>query len=177
MQTNPSNTINPHQEDMIAIGKVGRSYGYKGWFHVTLFPHMDIDIMDCLPWHIPQPNHSSLNIHLTKQLNHKKMIAKCDTVDDAKSLLHAKITIATAQLPPLQKNTYYDHQLIGLQVYQGDYLWGQVESIMHQSAHKYLVIEKENQPPILIPYLEQEVILSVDLVKQIIWVQWHLETS
>lgn len=99
------------------------------------------------------------------------------SVADASSLLHHEIVVKNTQLPPLPNNRYYDFQLIGLTVFQGNHCFGHVQSIAHHPANDNLVIEKDGKINRLIPLIYDEIIQSVDLEKKTIEVNWYIESS
>jgi 16S rRNA processing protein RimM len=85
-----------------------------------------------------------------------------DNRDQAKELIGAQLFIPQSDLPELDEDTYYWHDLIGIKVYAttGDFL-GRIESIIETGSNDVYVV-KRNDREVLIPALET-VVLDIDL--------------
>jgi len=97
-----------------------------------------------------------------------RLIIKLAGIEDreaASRLRGALMMIPVAQLPPLDENTYYHFDLIGLRVVtsQGKEL-GRLEEIIETGANDVYVIRDEGGNEALIPAL-RSVITSVDLAE------------
>lgn len=82
--------------------------------------------------------------------------------DQAKKLIGAELFIPQSDLPELDEDTYYWHDLIGIGVYTtiGEFL-GRIESIIETGSNDVYVV-KDNEKEVLIPALET-VVLDIDL--------------
>ncbi len=82
--------------------------------------------------------------------------------DQAKELIGAELFIPQSELPDLDEDTYYWHDLIGIEVYTtaGEFL-GRIESIIETGSNDVYVV-KSNEKEVLIPALES-VVLDIDL--------------
>ena len=85
--------------------------------------------------------------------------------DQAKELIGAELFIPQSDLPELDEDTYYWHDLIGIEVYTttGEFL-GRIESIIETGSNDVYVV-KENEKEVLIPALET-VVLDIDLAQK-----------
>jgi 16S rRNA processing protein RimM len=80
----------------------------------------------------------------------------------AKTLVGAELFIAQSELPELDEDTYYWHDLIGIEVYTNtEEFLGRIESIIETGSNDVYVV-KMAEKEVLIPALEA-VVLEIDL--------------
>ncbi len=72
---------------------------------------------------------------------------------------------AVKDLPPLPEGKFYHHQLIGLQVFEGEEDLGMLAAIMETGANEVYIIDQANGSELLIPAIP-EVILKIDLAQK-----------
>lgn len=87
--------------------------------------------------------------------------------DVAQGLLHSYLQVPMTELPELPEGEYYHFQLIGLNVYEGERLLGEITEVMQTGANDVYVIKApEGVKPaeILLPALK-DCILGVDLAE------------
>ena len=100
------------------------------------------------------------------QQHNKGLIAQlagCEDRDAAASLVGNRIAVLRSQLPELHEDEYYWSDLIGLKVYNlnGQYL-GIVDHLLETGANDVLVIKAE-KGAILVPYVQDYYVQSIDL--------------
>jgi len=85
----------------------------------------------------------------------------------ADNLKGFELFINKADLPELEKDTYYWNDIIGLLVYASDdnYI-GRVESIIQTGANDIYVVKDEKNNEVLIPAIES-VVLNIDVIQKI----------
>lgn len=82
--------------------------------------------------------------------------------DQAETLVGSELFIPETDLPQLDENTYYWHDLIGIAVYtDAEEFLGRLESIIETGSNDVYVVKKDKKE-ILIPALES-VVLEIDL--------------
>jgi len=82
--------------------------------------------------------------------------------DQAKTLTGAELFIPQSQLPELDEDTYYWHDLIGIEVFTtAEEFLGWIESIIDTGSNDVYVVKREEKE-VLIPALES-VVLEIDL--------------
>lgn len=85
--------------------------------------------------------------------------------DQAKALIGGELFIPQSELPELDEDTYYWHDLIGLEVYtQAEEYLGRIESIIETGSNDVYVVKKDDEE-VLIPALES-VVLEIDLQRK-----------
>ena len=136
--------------------------------------------MNYLPWYLKKgaKQHSVKVVEGKKQ--GKGLVALTDGIEDrtqAEELIGSEIWVDKDQLPNLDKGDYYWHQLEGLEVFnEAGELLGEVSHLFETGANDVLVV-KASEKSIddmerLIPYVEKEIVLEIDLEERRILVAW-----
>jgi 16S rRNA processing protein RimM len=84
------------------------------------------------------------------------------TCEAAEELTNLEVFVETRNLPKLPEGKYYHHQIMGLQVYEGEELLGQISEIIETGANDVFVIRQTSGGELLIPNIP-EVVLAVEL--------------
>lgn len=161
----------------VKVGKIGSTYGIQGWLKIQSYTEFGASILDYSPWYLSGGPHERSLINIEEgRIHGNGIIAKfagINTPEDARLLTGKIIEVDRSQLPPLPKNEFYWSDLEGLTVLNknGDIL-GKVIYLMATGSNDVLVIKGDKEHAI--PYLPGSVILSVDLDKQEIRVDWEL---
>lgn len=159
----------------IIVGKIGSTYGIRGWLKIQAFTELGNSILKYSPWFLARGNNQWDLIELEEgRIQGKGIIAKLvgiDTPEQARLLTGKTIAVPRSQLPVLNKGEYYWSDLEGLTVINknGETL-GKVSYLIATGSNDVLVIKDPKEQAI--PYLPGSVILRVDLEKQEIHVDW-----
>lgn len=158
----------------IIIGSFGKTFGVRGWIKINSFTSPKRNIIDFKPWLI-QKNNSWEEICIESSKEHSNNIivklSNCNSPEEAQNFTNAKIAIWQKQLPKLQTNEYYWIDIIGLKVINlQEVVLGVVQDLMATGANDVLIVTGDRKR--LIPYISN-IILSVDLAKKIIQVDWE----
>lgn len=168
-------------ENLIIVGKLGSSYGIRGWIRVFSFTE-DLDsIFDYSPWYIKKANQwQEIEVESFKPHN-QETIVKIKGVDDrdqAAVLTNAEIYVDAQMLPELEDGDFYWKDLIGCKVINiNGYDFGQVTELMETGSNDVLVVKANLKDAFgakerLIPYVEEQFIKHVDLSAKTITVDW-----
>lgn len=179
--------------DYQIIGKLAAVHGLKGFLKIDSYTRPAIQILDYPQWWIRLPRHAqwqSLDIEKFTQLSSSRLMVKFVGIDDrtaAEKYKAADIAITKDQMPDLQDDEYYWHELIGLKVSnQEGQFFGVISELLETGANDVLVIQtdeeaiklipdsKESKLQILIPYVP-EYVSAVDLENQKMTVDWQLD--
>lgn len=76
------------------------------------------------------------------------------------------IYVNTKNLPKLPEGRYYQHQLIGLSVFEQDKFIGFLTEILSTGANDVFVVKDDGKPELLLPDIK-DVILEIDLEKKL----------
>lgn len=168
---------------MLLVGKINAAYGIKGWVKVYSFTSPVEQILEYAPWTIRKKG-SKQNLKLRQGKVHGKGIVVLpegfEDRNQAESLIGYEIWIEKEQLPDLEQGEYFWVQLEGLAVYnEASELLGKVSSVLETGANDVLVVaatdESIDARERLIPYVEDKVILEVDLEQGKMRVAWDAD--
>ncbi|MCM2680482.1 ribosome maturation factor RimM [Echinimonas agarilytica] len=166
--------------DTIVVGKIGTPYGIKGWVKIHSSTDSIENIFDYKPWLI-QHGGSQLEMTIeTWRWHNKGLVAKFDGIDDrneAERLTNATITVHESVLPKLE-NEFYWRDLIGCEVITTKgYNLGKVEGLLETGSADVLRVKANpkdafGQTERLIPYIDGQFVLDINMVDKQITVDW-----
>ncbi|MFC0180085.1 ribosome maturation factor RimM [Thorsellia kenyensis] len=177
MQSKAKHTLNRP----IVVGKIGAPYGVKGW--LKLFPSTEDKeaIFDYMPWYLRSKGQLKLAEVDEWKWHGQDLIVKLKSIDDrdiAHLLTNAEVVIEETDLPLLDDGEYYWKDLINCRVStEAGYDMGVVTELMETGSNDVLVVRANLNDAFgakerLIPYLDETVIKSVDIVAKNIIVDW-----
>jgi 16S rRNA processing protein RimM len=166
----------PGEDNNIAIGKIGRSYGLRGDFHIWSYTRTETSLIDYLPLFFYDQKKECLQVNKARLIG-KKIIGHCDAFnapESIKNIVNSTLYTTKERLPTLPKGQHYWFDLVGLKVEDqtGTYL-GIIDHIMDAPANPVIVITQENKKEkLLLPYIDQ-VVDSINLKQRAMKVIWH----
>lgn len=160
----------------VVIGKVGSTYGVRGFLKIYPYAGSSDSILHYSPWFLNQGKNGWSIFKIEEGRTHGKgLIVKfvgIDTKEQASLQTGREIAIKRDQLPRLKKNEYYWSDLVGLSVIdQSGHFLGKVIDLVATGSNDVLIVKDQKEHAI--PYLPGKVILQVDLTKQEILVDWE----
>jgi 16S rRNA processing protein RimM len=171
------------QDKRITLGHIGTAYGVKGWVKVRSYTDPAHNIFTYQPWQLLLHGEwQEVKLRQGKPYV-KGLIAQlqgCDNRYQAEAYAGMEIAVAKDHLPQLNEDEYYWQQLTGLDVKTNTGIQlGNVNHLLATGANDVLVVQG-NADSIdtnerLIPWLLNQVVTNVDLLRGIIWVDWDPE--
>lgn len=166
--------MSSNNNEWVIVGRFGRVHGLKGFISVQSFTEPRNNIVNYDNWHIKQGNQWHLLKLLQIEVNDKHVLVRVDGYQEREhlaTLTNAEIAVPRDQLPALDEDEFYWHQLIGLNVVntEGE-AFGVVEEMMSTGSNDVLVVQGDKRR--LIPYLPGLYVTKVDLNNQQIIVDW-----
>ena len=160
----------------VFVGKVSSPHGIKGWVKVISYTDPLENILSYKEWFIINEEGMKPFSIEDFRIQGKRIIVKLDGIQDrnsAEDLKNKEILVSRIELPKLEKNTYYWNDLLELPVLdkKGTQI-GKVDSLFETGSNDVLVIVNENKERLLVPFIMEEVIKKVDLVKEFISIDW-----
>ena len=165
----------------VVVGQLGAVYGIKGWLKVNSFTDQPEGIFDYRPWLIKNGS-SWREIQVTGWKRHGKgLICKLVDIDEreqAQMLTGADIAVSAESFSALPDDEFYWRDLIGCRVKNiKGYDFGLVTQLMETGSNDVLVVKANandafGQRERLIPFLEDQVIKSVNIQDSIIEIDW-----
>lgn len=173
-----------NKENLIIVGKLGSSYGIRGWLRVFSFTEDPNSIFDYSPWYISNANKADQwqQVEVESAKPHSQdTIVKLKGIEDrdqANALTNYEIYVDATKLPALDEGDFYWKDLIGCQVITvNGYDLGQVTDLMETGSNDVLVVKANLKDAFgakerLIPFVEDQFIKQVDLTAKKIIVDW-----
>lgn len=163
----------------ITVGKIGSTYGVKGWLKIQAYTEFGASILDYQPWYLSDSQHDWKQVQVEDGREHGNIvvakIAGLNTPEEARLLTGKLIAIQRSQLPELNKDEYYWSDLVGLTVInQRNEALGKVAYLIETGSNDVLVIKDADGKEHAIPYLPGRVVSEVNLERQEIRVDWEL---
>ncbi len=155
----------PGEPTFLVVGKLRRPHGVKG--------EIMMDILTDFPQRLRKgkqvfvgPQHTPQTITSVRTKNQTLLVsfAGFEDCDQVGVLRNMDVYVQSAGLPELPEGEYYFHQLIGLKVVDeaGNAL-GELTEILETGANNVYVVRNAEDREILLPAIDGEVILKVDL--------------
>ncbi|PSW69902.1 ribosome maturation factor RimM [Photobacterium sp. GB-50] len=171
-------------QDHIIVGKLGATYGIKGWLKVFSYTEQSESIFSYIPWLIKVKGEWK-EIHVESWKRHGQgLVAKLEGMDireDAQVFTNAEVAVLAEQLPALSDEEFYWRELFGMSVFTTEgYDLGKVTDILETGSNDVLVVKANlkdafGQKERLIPFLDEQVIKLIDRTAQRIEVDWDPE--
>ncbi len=176
----------------LTAGKITGAYGIKGWVKIHSYTSPGENLFDFGEWTLKGRGgrNTEQPVHFDEwRRQGKGMIAHIRGVDDrdlAESYRGLEILVKADSLPDLEEGDYYWHQLEGLEVWAREpgssaerVLLGRVNYLLETGANDVLVIKASegsiDDQERLVPYLPGDTVVSVDLERKRIEVDWYID--
>lgn len=168
-------------ENLIIVGKLGSSYGIRGWLRVFSFTEHPDSIFEYKPWYINRAGQwQKVDIESFKPHNQDTIvkISGIDDRDQANTLTNFEIYVDASELPHLNDGDFYWKDLIGCKVITvNGYDLGLITDLMETGSNDVLVVKANLKDAFgakerLIPFVEDQFIKHVDLSAKQITVDW-----
>ncbi len=165
--------------ETVVVGEIAGVYGIKGWLRLKSWTQPLDQIFNYQPWFLTQgDNTEKRNCKLLDYRQHNGQYVIClDGISDrdaAARLIRHRIEVDKDCLPELPDNEYYWAELLGMQVVNtAGEAFGQVINLLETGANDVLVINGDRQR--LVPFVQGQVVTSVDRTAKRITVDWDAE--
>ena len=153
-------------QEILEIGQIVNTFGIKGMVKVVPFTD-DIKRFDNLKKVYVESKKKKAEYEIEQVSYHKNMVILkfkgIDKIEDAEKLRDSYLKINREDAVPLQENSYFIVDLIGLDVEtQEGNLLGKLEDIYNTGSNDIYVVKDELGKQILLPAIS-DVIKKVDL--------------
>lgn len=163
-------------EIYLPIGRIGSSYGIRGWVKICSYTKPIANLFDYLPWYLEEDPHHWRKVEVEdKKIQHQTIIVKFIDINNpkkARTLTGKILATLRSQLPPLKSEEYYWSDLEGLTVFntKGEIL-GKIAYLVATGANDVLIVK--GKKALAIPYLPNKVVKKIDLNEQTMIVDWE----
>lgn len=153
-----------HEPAFLVLGKLRRAHGVAGEIALEVFTRMP-ELLDTNAVVYIGETHQPYTIQSTRWKG-DLLLLKFYDVDDrslVSQLTNALVYTLSDQLPDLDEDEFYFHELIGLKVYESDgHYLGVLTEILETGANDVYLVKDEQGKEILIAAIEER-ILEIDL--------------
>lgn len=172
--------------NLIEVGRITAVFGIQGWVKIHSFTEPQGNLLEYGPWWLKTAR-GVKTVEIDDSRPHGKgFVAHIKGVDDrdqAARFTGVTIAVEKDQLPALDTEEYYWHQLQGLRVishWQGQSRdLGRVAQLLETGANDVLVVRPDSdsldERERLVPYVPERYVRSVDLSAGRIDVEWDPE--
>ena len=164
------------------MGRLGSTYGIKGWLKVQSFTEQPENLFDYSPWFIRRRGEEWREVQVTAWQPYQEgfiaRLAGVDTREQALQYTGMDIGIKRSSLPPVSDGEFYLADLEGCRVIGlNETDLGVVSRIVDHGAAPLLVVspsdlKKDGPRERLIPFVRGPIVSALDLDARIIRVEW-----
>ena len=160
----------------IIVGKILSTQGINGWVTIQSFTSNPKDIFTYDLKVLVEDIYQDIKV-MEYNFMPKKTTMKIEglnSIEQANKYLTKYIYISKTDLPVINDDEYYWHQLIGLNVVnEEDIILGVVDSLFTSGDNDVLVVKKDNSTQeVFIPFLKKHL---VKIASDTIFVRWRNE--
>ena len=160
----------------IIVGKILSTQGINGWVTIQSFTSNPKDIFTYDLKVLVEDIYQDIKV-MEYNFMPKKTTMKIEglnSIEQANKYLTKYIYISKTDLPVINDDEYYWHQLIGLNVVnEEDIVLGVVDSLFTSGDNDVLVVKKDNSSQeVFIPFLKKHL---VKIASDTIFVRWRNE--
>lgn len=174
-----------NSSETLVVGRITTVFGVRGWVKVFSYTEQIETLFDYQPWWVDSAAGRQQIVVDDWKRHADGLIVHIKGVDDrdiARAWCNQDISVDKSQLPDLNREEFYWHQLEGLAVvshFEGrEIRLGVVKSLLETGANDVLVIAGDtdsiDREERLIPYVDQFV-TEIDIASQTIDVIWDPE--
>lgn len=168
------------QDRELTMGHIIGPWGVAGWVRIHSLTDPPENIFKYQPW---RSDRAPGLFSVEKWRRHGNgLVCALSGVPDrnaAERLAGAELRVSTSRLPRAEPGHWYWHELIGLQVinHRGQVL-GKVVGLIETGANDVLRVQPEDgTPELLIPFVMDVYVQSVDLARRALHVEWEIDWS
>ena len=145
----------------IEIGKIVNTHGLKG--HIKVEPWCDgIETFEYLNRvFVNNIEYEIESVKIQKNLFLLKLV-NLDSIEEAEKLKNSIIFSEQDEMPPLPEGVYYIKDIMGLSVYEGEKLIGEIYDWIETGANNVYIIKRPKGKDVLIPAIDS-VIKEIDI--------------
>ncbi len=153
--------------DRVEVGIIINTFGVKGEVKVMPITDDPAVFSEFKTVFISKPGGESSEFEIRKSRPHKKWailrIKGIDSRNQAAKLKDSSVYVAKNELSELEQDTYYERDLVGMEVYdlRGEFI-GVISDILKTKANDIYQVRREGGLEILIPAIK-DVIKTVDV--------------
>jgi len=151
------------KDDYIVVGKILTTHGIKGWLTIKSYTRPLENIFKYNLQVNLDKNFKNIKVTDYKFMSKKTVmkIENINTIEDTSKFINHDLVILKNDLPVINENEYYWHQLIGKKVITSDNkILGIVESIFTSGDNDILVVKTDQKKgkELFIPFIKDNIV-------------------
>ena len=167
-------SFSPHlEEKKLLVGKINGFFGVQGWVKIFSYTKPRKNILEYQPWYFVD-NETYKVIEITSGREQSKTIVAqvkgVNNRDEAVQLIGKDLYINKEQLPELDNDEHYWHELTGFRVINKNEVDLGIVDYLVDTGSNHVLVTKGNTEH-WIPYIEP-FLVSIDKHKKVISVDW-----
>ncbi|HSS66003.1 MAG TPA: ribosome maturation factor RimM [Gammaproteobacteria bacterium] len=170
-------TVVKAESELVPVGRITGAYGVRGWVRVASDTEPSTNILGYHPWRVRIRGDWVTHTVVEGRPHGHGLVVKLEGLNDrdaAAGLAGADIAVSRSALPGLDGRDLYWADLLGAEVVTREGVaLGRVDHVMATGANDVLVVMGERER--LIPFVDGQVVMEVDLAARRITVDWDPE--
>ena len=169
--------VAPGADEPVQIGEIKGVWGTRGWVKVFSYTQPAEAIFEYQPWALDAPGAFLRVLEWRKQ--GRRLVARLEDIDDAtqaEPLIGQALRVRRGDLPETEPDRFYWSDLIGLEVFNlQNHRFGRLHRLIETGANDVMDIHNTAGESLLIPFVMDHYVKSVDLEAARIVVDYPLE--
>ncbi len=149
------------KEDMVIAGKIHGTHGVRGDLKIEIFPP-NFKLPEVIYIKDKEGNFKPLEVEAFSKRKGLVRFKGYDDLDKAKKIKHHYFYVETSKLPKLSKDTFYEYQLLDMDVVFNNKVIGKIIKIDDRLSNAYLIIKCIDDKIRHLPFIK-EFVKEVDL--------------
>ncbi len=149
------------KEEFVIAGKIHGTHGVKGDLKIEIFPP-NFKLPDVIYIKDKQGNFIPLEVEAFSRRKGLIKFKGFDDIDKSKKIKHHYFYVKTSQLPKLSKDTFYEYQLLDMDVVFKDKVIGKIVKVDDRLSNAYLIIKCIDDKIRHLPFIK-EFVKDVDI--------------
>jgi len=157
------------KEEMVIAGKIHGTHGIKGDLKIEIFPP-NFRLPGIIYIKDKEGNYIPLHVEAYSKKKGLIRFKGYDSLEKAKKLKHRYFYVETSKLPKLDKDTFYEYQILDSEVIYNNKVVGKVVKIDDRLSTAYLIIKCTDDKIRHLPFIK-EFVKDIDPQNRKIYIQ------
>ena len=161
---NPNQSVPSAEEPVfLVVGKLHRSHGVHGEMVLEILTDFPERLKPGIKVYLGE-SHEPVHIHSLRPAGKSLLVSFREYDQPEKTAIwrNQLMYVRADDRPLLPEGEYYHHQILGLSVYEGGQLLGQITQILETGANDVYVVAMPSGKELLLPAIDP-VIIAIDL--------------
>ncbi len=157
-----------NKEELVIAGKIHGTHGVRGDLKIEIFPP-NFKLPPVIYIKDKEGNFIPLEVEAYSKRKGLIKFKGYDDIDKAKKIKHHYFYVPVSKLPETGKDTYYEYQLLDMDVVFNDKVIGKIIKVDDRLSHAYLLIKCIDDKVRHLPFIK-EFVKEVDVENKKLYV-------